>query len=200
MRIADAMMKRLEKEVEHVFYLPGGGACYLVDALGQSNIKAVACLHEQGAGYAAVGYAQQRGFGVCLVTSGPGTTNAVTPCLAAYLDSVPVLFISGQVPLPQMRRGSMRCKGTQEAPIIEIVKPITKWAQIIRAEVPAAYWLDYAIFSCRDKRPGPIWLDVPMDVQGTECKGDGTYVPLDAMAAVSPDNPNNPFHYQRGKK
>src|SRR3989304_8858719 len=97
MRVADAIFERLKQETDTVFYLSGGLAADLVDALGYSSLKAVCCLHEQGAGFAAVAYAQHRGFGVCLTTSGPGATNAMTPCLAAWMDSVPVLFISGQV-------------------------------------------------------------------------------------------------------
>src|SRR5512139_1642178 len=116
MKVADKIWERVAQEVDTVFYLPGGGCGPLVDALGQSGLKAVACLHEQGAGYAAVGYAQHRGFGVCLVTSGPGATNAMTPCLAAWVDSVPVLFISGQVMVKWLAPHGMRSRGTQEAP------------------------------------------------------------------------------------
>jgi acetolactate synthase-1/2/3 large subunit len=164
MRIADAIFTRVKEEVDTVFYLPGGGAAYLVDALGQSGLKAVACLHEQGAGFAAVGYAQHKGFGVCLTTSGPGATNAITPCLAAWLDSVPVLFISGQVMVKWLASEGMRCKGTQEAPICQIVKPITKFTAQARANI-AMQLLERCITTAKEGRQGPCWLDVPMDVQ-----------------------------------
>src|SRR5512138_1628970 len=97
MKTSDAIFEILKQHVDTVFFVPGGGAMHLVDSLGKSGLKAVSCLHEQGAGFAAIGYAMSRnGLGVCLTTSGPGATNAVTPCAAAWMDSVPVLFISGQ--------------------------------------------------------------------------------------------------------
>src|SRR4030067_743772 len=127
MRVADKIFERLKQEVDTVFFLPGGGSGPLVDALGASGLRAVCCLHEQGAGYAAVGYAQYHGFGVCLVTSGPGATNAMTPCLAAWVDSVPVLIISGQVMLKWLAMDDMRSRGTQEAPTISLVQSIVKF-------------------------------------------------------------------------
>lgn len=168
MKVADAIFERLKQEVDTVFYLPGGGCAPLVDALGQSGLKAVCCLHEQGAGYAAVGYAQHKGFGVCLVTSGPGATNAITPCLAAWDDSVPVLFISGQVMVKWLAPKGMRSRGTQEAPTIEIVKPITKNAFMPYDGRAALAGLDGMIEIAKAGRPGPVWLDVPMDVQNEE--------------------------------
>lgn len=168
MRVADAIMQRLKQEVDTVFYLPGGGSAYLVDALGLSGLKAVACLHEQGAGFAAVAYAQHHGFGVCLTTSGPGATNALTPCLAAWLDSVPVLFISGQVQTKWLAYPGMRSRGTQEGPIIDMVRPITKgrWQAIGSADCISA--LDDGIREAKSARPGPVWLDVPLDAQMVE--------------------------------
>ena len=168
MRVADAIFARLKQEVDTVFYLPGGGSSFLVDALGQSGLKAVSCLHEQGAGFAAVGYAQIHGFGVCLTTSGPGATNAVTPCLAAWLDSVPVLFISGQVQVKWLALPGMRSRGTQEAPTIEIVRPITKMAFLPLEARDVLPDLEVAIAQSRSNRPGPCWLDVPMDVQAAD--------------------------------
>ncbi len=170
MRVADAIFERLEREVEAVFYVPGGGACHLVDALGQSNLRAISCLHEQGAGYAAVGYAQQRGFGVCLTTSGPGATNAITACLAAWTDSVPVLFISGQVMVKWLAFPGMRCRGTQEGPTIEMVRPITKRAVQPRYESGARILesLESLIELAKKARQGPVWLDMPQDVQAQD--------------------------------
>lgn len=165
MRVADLIFQQLKIHVDTVFYLPGGGAGALVDALGQSGLRSVACLHEQGAGYAAVGYAMIHGFGVCLTTSGPGATNAITPCLAAWLDSIPVLFISGQVMRKWLAYGGMRSRGTQEGPTLAMVKHITKMARMADRgwETPAI--LDMLIKEAKDGRPGPVWLDVPMDVQ-----------------------------------
>lgn len=168
MRVADLIFQRLKFETDTVFYLPGGGCAPLVDALGQSGIRAVCCLHEQGAGYAAVGYAQHRGFGVCLVTSGPGATNAMTPCLAAWLDSVPVLFISGQVPSSQLALPNMRSRGTQEGPTVEMVRPMVKTVYQARNPDNLMSILDDMIALAKDGRMGPVWLDVCMDVQMAE--------------------------------
>lgn len=174
MNVSQAIWERLKQETDVVFYLPGGGCGPLVDALGQSGLRAVACLHEQGAGYAAVGYAQHHGFGVCLVTSGPGATNAMTPCLAAWVDSVPVLFISGQVMVKWLALPGMRCRGTQEGPTIEMVKPITKFAYLAKEVntnmqlTGVMQILNIMIDTAKRDRPGPCWLDVPMDVQNAE--------------------------------
>lgn len=165
MRVADAIFERLKKEVDTVFYVAGGLAADLVDALGYSGIQAVSCLHEQGAGFAAVAYAQHRGFGVCLTTSGPGATNAMTPCLAAWMDSVPVLFISGQVMVRWLAMPGMRSRGTQEGKTIDMVRPITKEAGTPTNAMDALSWLDMYIFIAKEGRPGPCWLEVPQDVQ-----------------------------------
>ena len=168
MRVADAIFQRLAQEVDTVFYLPGGGCGPLVDALGLSSLNAVCCLHEQAAGFAAVGYAQYKGFGVCLVTSGPGATNAMTPCLAAWLDSVPVLFISGQVPSTQLASPNMRSRGTQEGPTVDMVKPMVKTVYQARNTENLFPILDDMIELAKYGRKGPVWLDVCMDVQMAE--------------------------------
>jgi acetolactate synthase I/II/III large subunit len=168
MNISNMIFDRLKQEVDTVFYVAGGGASHLVDALGQSGLRAVPCLHEQGAGFAAVGYAQYKGLGVCLTTSGPGATNAITPCLAAWVDSVPVVFISGQVMVKWLATPGMRCKGTQEAPILDIIRPITKGAEMIRGAKSAAYFTDMLIKTAKARRAGPVWLDVPQDIQAVQ--------------------------------
>jgi len=168
MNVSEKYWQRLKQEIDTVFYLPGGGCAPLVNALGQSGLKAVCCTHEQGAGFAAVGYAQYHGFGVCLVTSGPGATNAMTPCLAAFVDSVPLLVISGQVMVKWIAPKGMRSRGTQEAPTIEMVRPITKSAEQPLGVKSALYWLDYSIWKAQEGRAGPTWLDMPQDVQSME--------------------------------
>jgi acetolactate synthase-1/2/3 large subunit len=168
MRIADAIFETLKSEVDTVFYLPGGGCAPLVDALGQSGLKAVCCLHEQGAGFAAVGYAQHKGFGVCLVTSGPGATNAVTPCLAAWTDSVPVLFISGQAKT-EMLKHNTRAKGLQYVDAVRMAKPITKQAyEPLTSTIDAMMALEDMITKCKTGRKAPCWLSVPQDLQAVE--------------------------------
>ena len=170
MKTSDAIMDILKRHVDTVFMLPGGGAMHLVDSLGLSGLRIVPCLHEQGAGYAALGYAMARGgLGACLVTSGPGATNALTPLAAAWMDSVPVIFISGQALTSTLVGGTgLRTRGVQEVDIIPIVRPITK-----DAYRPANGWavpkaLETMIALCVDGRQGPAWLDVPLDVQAEE--------------------------------
>lgn len=169
MRTSDAIFDYLKRAgVECVFLVPGGGAMHLVDSLGRSGIPYVACLHEQGAGYAALGYAQVTGkVGVCLVTSGPGATNAVTPCAAAWVDSVPVLFISGQANSKTLAQGQ-RSRGQQEIGIIEMVDPICKYCGEPFEGEMVMVALDDMFETCLDGRPGPCWLSVPLDVQAEE--------------------------------
>jgi acetolactate synthase I/II/III large subunit len=168
MRIADKVFERLAQEVEHVFYLSGGLAADLVDALGHSSIKPICCLHEQGSGFAAVAYAQHRGFGVCLTTSGPGATNAMTPCLAAWMDSIPVLFISGNVAVQWMAAPGMRSRGTQEGKTIPMVKPITKAAFTAQDPIDVMPLLNILIAEAKDGRPGPVWLEICQDTQAAK--------------------------------
>lgn len=167
-RVADAIFERLKREVDAVFYIPGGLAADLVDALGYSGLQAVCCLAEQGAGFAAVAYAQHRGFGVCLTTSGPGATNAMTPCLAAWMDSVPVLFISGQVAVSWLAEPGMRSRGTQEGKTIDMVTPITKAAFMPRHPDDVMPMLNILIDEAKSGRPGGVWLEVPQDIQAAK--------------------------------
>jgi acetolactate synthase-1/2/3 large subunit len=171
MRVADKIFSILSKHVDTVFFLPGGGAMHLVDALGQSSLNHVSCLHEQGAGFAAVGYAMARdGLGVCLTTSGPGATNSVTACAAAWTDSVPVLFISGQTKTSTLMNGTgLRSRGNQEVDIISMVKGITKVSKQVLTPQDAIETLEFMIKECLDGRFGPAWLDIPQDVQAMEC-------------------------------
>jgi acetolactate synthase-1/2/3 large subunit len=174
MRVADAIFERLKPETDAVFFIAGGGAMFLVDALGRSGLRAVSALHEQGAGAMALGYAMLTGrLGVCLTTAGPGATNAITPCLAAWTDSVPVLFISGQPRSDTLAGNSgLRSRGIQEAPIVEMVGPITKYARETGPDV-ALLELKIAIEQCLTGRRGPCWLSVPQDVQGATIDPEG---------------------------
>ena len=97
MRVADAIFEKLKQETDTVYVVPGGGAMYLVDALGRSGMKYVSAIHEEGAGLMAIGHAMYtKSLGVALVTSGPGSTNIITALAAAWMDSIPFLIISGQ--------------------------------------------------------------------------------------------------------
>lgn len=186
MKLSDYIWKYLSRYVRHVFFVPGGGCMHLVDSLGQSDITPVNCMHEQAAGMAAIGYSQFNGLGVCLVTTGPGGTNAVTPCASAWVSSAPVLFISGQVNTDQMKTEGQRFNGMQELDIISIVEPITKVAStflpaktyVISSGDENKYFaeksrmvewiIDGFIKSAQQPRQGPVWLDIPLDVQAAE--------------------------------
>ena len=143
---------------------------YLVDALGRSNLTYVAALHEQGAGYMAIGYSMAtKNLGACLVTSGPGSTNVLSACAAAWMDSIPILFISGQAKSTTLVGSSnMRTKGVQEVDIIPLVTPITKLAWQADGVESLLCMLERMIATCKDRRPGPCWLSIPLDVQGME--------------------------------
>lgn len=167
MRVADAIFQRLSAVTDTVFFVPGGGAMYLIDALGRSWLKHVSMIHEQGAGIAAIGYAMAgERLGVCLTTSGPGATNATTACLAAWTDSVPVLFISGQARTEQINNSKARSKGLQYVDIIRMVKPITKKAYETQGNHDCLLALEDMITTCMSGRRGPCWLSIPQDVQG----------------------------------
>lgn len=172
MRVADFILSIITKQhVGEVFYLPGGGAMHLNNALLRNkDLKAVSMLHEQGAAIAAEGYARTSGkFGVCMVTSGPGATNAITGLAGAWFESTPVLVISGQVKRADLKGGSgLRQLGTQELDIVSVVQSISKYAVCLKDPLMARYELEKALYLMRSGRPGPVWIDVPLDVQATE--------------------------------
>ena len=170
MKTSDAIFDILKRYTDTIFFVPGGQAAHLVDSLGRSGLKRVSVLHEQGAGFMACGYAQQSGkLGVCLVTSGPGATNAITPCWAAWVDSIPVLFISGQANSWTLIGDSgLRSRGVQEVDIISLVKPITKWAHRLTSDHIPSKWMISLIKCAFQNRPGPCWLDIPLDTQAEE--------------------------------
>ena len=146
---------------------------WLVNSLGQNErLEYVCCLHEQAAGLAAEAYAQFNGLGVCLVTSGPGATNAITACASAWCNSMPVLFISGQVNTYQMKTPEQRFNGIQELDIISMVKLITKTTISLnewRLDKPnIQHILEDAIMWMQQPRQGPAWVDIPLDTQSAE--------------------------------
>ena len=169
MTVADYIVEFFENlGVEHVFTVSGGGSIFLCDALARAKrMKYVCCHHEQAAGYAAEAYARIKGLGVCLVTSGPGGTNAVSACAAAWLDSVPVVFISGQAFLNQTvtDHPALRQLGVQEINIVDIVAPITKMAYLLTNTNRLHSLLDIMVAQANFRRPGPVWLDIPGNIQ-----------------------------------
>lgn len=171
MRLADYVMQFLyEYQVRHIFILSGGGIMYLVDALGHSRIDYVCCHHEQAAGIAAQAYAMQKNtLGVCMVTTGPGGTNALTAAGAAYVDSTPVLFLTGQVKTADFASlRHVRQFGAQENDIISMARPITKYAVTVMEAKDIKYHLEKAIYFAMHGRKGPVWLDIPLDIQNAQ--------------------------------
>lgn len=175
MTTAEYIFKYLaDKGVRHVFLVTGGGAMFLNDALGkEKRLKYVCNLHEQACAIAAEGYARVTGTpGVVSVTTGPGGTNAVTGVAGAWLDSIPMLIISGQVKCencmtfyPEL---TLRQLGDQELNITDVVRPITKYAAVIRKPEDIRFELEKAWHLCQSGRPGPVWLDVPLDIQAAQ--------------------------------
>jgi acetolactate synthase I/II/III large subunit len=155
--------------VKNIFMLPGGGCMHLVDSLGRNKkLKFIVNLHEQACAIAADAYSQYTGkIGVALVTTGPGGTNAITGVAASWIESTPVLIISGQVKRADLMLGKgVRQIGPQEVDIINLVKPITKYAATVMDAKDIKYHLDKAVYYAQEGRMGPVWLDIPLDVQG----------------------------------
>ncbi len=176
MKLSDYVVRFVaEQGVKHVFLVTGGGAMHLNDSLGrESAIQPVCNSHEQASAICAEGYAKATNhLGVCMVTTGPGGTNAVTGVAGAWLDSTPTLFISGQVKRPDRmfdkdgRPLGMRQLGVQEVDIVSIVKPITKYAVTVLDPSDIRYHLEKAVYLAFHGRPGPVWIDIPLDVQAT---------------------------------
>ena len=172
MKISDYVMKFIsDLGVKKVFYVSGGGAMHLNDSLGKNdNLTGICMLHEQGASIAAESYARiAEGYGVCLVTSGPGGTNAITGLAGAYYDGIPVIFISGQVKRADLvGNQKIRQFGIQEADIVSIAKPISKYAVQIKEPEDIKYELEKAAKIAVSGKPGPVWIDIPLDIQATD--------------------------------
>jgi acetolactate synthase-1/2/3 large subunit len=172
-RVADYISQFLKNRgIKHVFTVTGGGAMFLNDGLAKNNnIKGIFNHHEQACAMAAVGYSKTNNeISVVMPTTGCGGTNTITGLLDAWQDSVKVVFISGNVNKRETTYCSdipLRKFGVQEANIIEIVKPITKYAIMITEANSIAYELEKAFSICESDRPGPVWIDVPLDIQGT---------------------------------
>jgi acetolactate synthase-1/2/3 large subunit len=170
MRVADYLIQNLaDRGVRDVFLLPGGGAMYLNDAIAcEARINPVPCHHEQACGIAAEAYGRTHParFGVAVVTTGPGATNIVTPVAGAWLESLPLLVLSGQVKRADAINGRpIRQGGVQEVDTMAVVRPITKFCVTVSSPEDARRCLEEALWHMQNGRPGPVWIDVPLDVQ-----------------------------------
>ncbi len=161
--------------VKHVFMVPGGGAMHLNDSIGaQEGIEFICNQHEQASAFAAETYAKvSDNLGVAIVTTGPGGTNAITGATGAWLDSTPCLFISGQVKRSDLIGTlGIRQHGVQEVDIVTMVKSITKYAVIIMDPLSIRFHLEKAVHLAKTGRPGPVWIDIPLDVQAATIDTD----------------------------
>ncbi len=175
LRVADYIFKTLaDHGVEVIFLVTGGGAMHLNDAIGrEKRLRYICNHHEQASAIAAEGYARIKGkIGVACVTSGPGGVNAINGVFGAWTDSIPILVISGQMKTETLLQthlltGRLRQLGDQEVDIISMVKGVTKYAKTILEPESIRYHLERALYLCQNGRPGPVWLDIPVDVQAT---------------------------------
>jgi acetolactate synthase-1/2/3 large subunit len=176
MKLSDYVFKFLEKYTDTVFLLSGGGIMHLVDSLGKSKLQAICCHHEQAAATAAESYSRilhPEKLGVTLVTTGPGGTNAITGAADAWLDSIPMLIINGQVKTDNITPRKygvpvVRAMGFQELNVIDLVKPISKYVATIEHPEDIRYHLEKAIYLAKHGRPGPSWVEIPLDIQAAE--------------------------------
>ncbi len=175
MKLSDYVIEFLHNnyDVDTIFTLSGGGCIHLIDSLGRSEkVNYIATHHEQGAAIAAEGYARKKNkLGACLVTSGPGGTNALTGTLCSFLDSIPVIVISGQVNKPlttNFTNLNLRQLGDQEFDIVKTAKTMTKYAVQVNDPEEIRYHLEKACYLATTKRPGPVWIDIPLDVQSAQ--------------------------------
>jgi acetolactate synthase I/II/III large subunit len=171
-KVSDYLIKRVaDLGVKHIFMVTGGGAMHLDDSIGnEKRLEYICNHHEQACAIAAEGYARVRGdLAVVCVTTGPGGTNTLTGVMGQWHDSVPVLYISGQVKYETTVASTelpMRQLGDQEGPIVDIVKPVTKYAIMVTDPKSIRYHFEKAVYLARTGRPGPVWLDLPLNVQG----------------------------------
>jgi len=180
-RVADYIAKFLAEHndtAKTIFLVSGGGNMHMIDGIGKNPaLKYVCNHHEQACAIAAEGYARiSNRIGIAVVTTGPGGTNAITGVMGAWTDSIPMLIISGQVKLvttissqPEL---NLRQIGDQEINIIDIVKPITKYAVMVTDKNDIRRYLEEAVYLAKHGRPGPVWIDVPLDIQGAMVEAD----------------------------
>lgn len=186
-RLSDYVIDAIAKQaVKHIFMVSGGGGMFLIDSLGRrEDIKYVCNHHEQAAAISAEGYQRVTGnLGVALVTTGPASTNAITGLLCSWNDSIPVLIISGQANSNFLIGDTgLRQRGTHEVDIVSLVKSASKYAVTVTDAKTIRYHLEKALWLARNGRPGPVWLDIPVNIQSTPINPD-------ELIAFSPEKEN----------
>jgi len=179
MRVSDYIIQYLRdsQKIDTIFTVSGGGCIFLIDSLGNTTgVKYIATHHEQAASIAAEGYARiNNKLGACVVTSGPGGTNAMTGVLCSWLDSIPIIVISGQVNremTTDYTQLKLRQLGDQEFDIVKTVKHMTKYAVQVNDASEIKYHLEKACSLALAGRPGPVWIDVPLNIQSSDINPD----------------------------
>lgn len=169
-KVSDYIAKFIEKQkVKQVFLISGGANLTMIDSIAKNKKISYVCNHhEQASSIAAEGYSRvTENLGVCIVTTGPAGTNTLTGIMGAWTDSIPVLFIAGQVKRRDLMSGKLRQFGVQEVNMSKMAKPITKYStKVLKAE-SIAYHLDKAVFLAKSGRPGPVLLEIPIDIQAS---------------------------------
>lgn len=172
MNVSEYIMERLaDVGVDKIFMVSGGGGMFLIEALGNNpSIEHVSNHHEQASVMAAEGYQRAtRNLGVALVTTGPAATNTITGLGCAWNDSIPLMVLAGQAKTPTLIGNTgMRQRGTHEVDIVSIAKPITKYAVTIEKKEDARYCFEKALYLAQNGRPGPVLLNIPLDIQSAE--------------------------------
>jgi acetolactate synthase-1/2/3 large subunit len=171
-KVSDFVIKFLvEKGIHDIFLVSGGGIMHLVDSVGKNSDMRYYCnYHEQACAHSAEVYSRVTGkIGACLVTTGPGGTNALSGVASAWVDSIPILVLSGQVRQDLIADYTkVRQRGPQEGNIVEMARPVTKYAVTLLDPQKVRYELEKALYLAISGRPGPVWLDFPLDVQGAD--------------------------------
>lgn len=169
MRLSDFVIDFVAKQgVRHIFMVAGGSGMYLIDSLGRrKDIHYVCNHHEQACAISAEGYQRITGnLGVALVTTGPAGTNVITGLLCSWNDSIPVLILSGQANSKFLiGETGLRQRGVHESNITKIVETVTKYAVTVLDENTIRYHLEKAVYLAKNGRPGPVWIDIPLDIQ-----------------------------------
>lgn len=172
-KLSDYLVKYLEKITDSVFLVSGGGHMHIVDSIGRSKLNALCCHHEQACALAAEAYSRMSNekIGVADVTTGPGGTNALTGIAAAWVDGIPLIVIGGQVKREikltrqDIKNGLRKLGEPQEINFLDVVKPITKYAICLDNPNKIRYELDKALYLAKSGKPGPVFIEIPLDVQ-----------------------------------
>ncbi|MFH1236019.1 MAG: thiamine pyrophosphate-binding protein [Parcubacteria group bacterium] len=187
MKLSDYVAQFLSSKVDTVFCVTGGCIINVIDSIARSGLPYLPMQHEQSCAFAADAYARIRGFGVALATSGPGATNLLTGVCVSYYDSIPVMYITGQVPRTHLKRETgTRQIGFQETYVVGIFRPVTKYAVQVSDSSTIRYELEKAFYLANDGRKGPVLLDICDDVQRAEID------PESLVSFIPPKKPPRP--------